>query len=473
MTPDPLPPPRSALGLAAREAREAAMEAAEVKREEERQAEAARQKEAVATAQAARARDNVAEMEAREQELQAIRARAREILEKGDPVTFILDAFNRIHVGDRDLASLLLASLGAQLCRNTEGIHVGLFGDSGTGKSDAGKAMYHLLSSEFKRTGSMSDKALFYHPLPEKCLYFVDEFTVLTDEQEAIIREAISNFQTGSRRLTVKDQKPFDLEIRPRLAFWFTKQDTTLTRQMANRLITLNPDSSVLHQDHVHEASMKRRVEGTVRFDESAEVMVCREMDRILKASDLVTVAIPYLSRVEWMVSRSDYRAWEQFQDLICSFAAIHQYQRTRDPHGNVIATRADYDRANAIMTRVKNTILLRTDERGRAILQAIAEHGEVDPLHGEHYLELIDIAQILNWNRGKVHRLVYGGGDDENADRGLCSLSFFRVEKGMKQIGEGSGKKSVHYSTAYLKDDWDRLSGYNSIAYLPPDERG
>ncbi|NLA31084.1 MAG: hypothetical protein GX880_04605, partial [Methanomicrobiales archaeon] len=61
--------------------------------------------------------------------------RALEILTAGDPLAFILDTFNRTHVGDRTVAECLALSIASQSVANTNGLHVAVSGNSGKGKS--------------------------------------------------------------------------------------------------------------------------------------------------------------------------------------------------------------------------------------------------------------------------------------------------------------------------------------------------
>lgn len=400
--------------------------------------------------------------------IEELEARAREILETGDPVGFFLDEFNRIHEGDRTIGKLLLASIGSQLCTNTDGIHIGLFGDSGTGKSDCGKAMFSLLSPAFKLTGSLSDKALFYAGFKEKLLYFVDELTMITEPQEAVIREAISNFQLGTTRLTVDTQlKPRELKIPPRLAFWFTKQDMAITLQFHNRLFNLNPDSSKELDQRIFEASTRRGIEGINRWEETAGVRVCQAMDEILKNLDPVIVKIPFLGKVKWYGKLSDRRQWERFQDTIKAFTALNQLQRERDEAGNVIASREDFKSAVDVWNVIRRSQIYKTDNNGFQVLQIITDRGEDE---GDwKYLSTASIAELLNWNRGKVHRVIYGGPKTGDLERGLNKLDFFKLEEGTKtiEIAEGLMRKTVPHHVAYVKKGWDRLAGFSVIASL------
>ena len=66
------------------------------------------------------------------------RARARNILRHGDPLAFLLAAFNKAHVGDRTVAECLIMSIASQSVANTKGLHVAISGNSGAARYPSG-----------------------------------------------------------------------------------------------------------------------------------------------------------------------------------------------------------------------------------------------------------------------------------------------------------------------------------------------
>ncbi len=65
------------------------------------------------------------------------RRRALEILRTGDALAFILDTFNKTHVGDRTVAECLALSVASRSVENTNGPHVSISGNPGKGKTHA------------------------------------------------------------------------------------------------------------------------------------------------------------------------------------------------------------------------------------------------------------------------------------------------------------------------------------------------
>jgi hypothetical protein len=129
-----------------------------------------------------------------------IMAQARGILEHGDPIAYIVKEYNRIHEGDTVLGEFLLVAIGCQLVINNDGIQPGLSGMSGGGKTHACRAMFHLQPNTFKKAGSLSNQALFYSNIAPKTLYFFDDVAKLDDTMELVIKQAMTNFRTGTYR---------------------------------------------------------------------------------------------------------------------------------------------------------------------------------------------------------------------------------------------------------------------------------
>ena len=64
---------------------------------------------------------------------------ARRILKTGNPIEYILDTFNTIHVEDRQTGEILALSVGSACIENCAGLHPKLSGESGKGKSHSCK----------------------------------------------------------------------------------------------------------------------------------------------------------------------------------------------------------------------------------------------------------------------------------------------------------------------------------------------
>ena len=71
--------------------------------------------------------------------------RAREIMEHGDPLNYLVRQAQRNHVGDTDILKHIIASLVSTNSLTSRGIQPELNGEKGHGKTDAVKAVFHLI----------------------------------------------------------------------------------------------------------------------------------------------------------------------------------------------------------------------------------------------------------------------------------------------------------------------------------------
>ncbi|HPD52098.1 MAG TPA: hypothetical protein PLW36_06125, partial [Methanoculleus sp.] len=160
----------------------------------------------------------------RERPERGCRARALEILRHGDPMAFILDTFNRGHVGDRTAAECLVMSAASRSVANTNGLHVAISGNSGKGKSHACRTMLHLIPEESRMKGTVSNRALYYDDdLAAGTVLLFDDVSLTEDLQE-ILRSATTNFREPIEHRTLTVERRFRVcTIPERCVWWLAK----------------------------------------------------------------------------------------------------------------------------------------------------------------------------------------------------------------------------------------------------------
>ena len=304
--------------------------------------------------------------------------RARDILERGDPVGFIMDTFNHIHVGDRDVGTLLLCTIGAQLCSNTKGLHPGLTGESGKGKSDACRAMFHLVPKEHKITGSLSAKALFYRGLVPGTVIFLDDIDQLDMEFQRIIKESTTKYQEGHEHTYTNPKKEGPdktdvVSIPPRCTWWITSVGGTFDLQVLNRQLTLAVNEDDAQDTAVIEKIFERAETGEYELEESEDVLTCREIFRILYGAAPKKIRIPYArDHIIWN-DKKNRRNPGMFIDTVRAFAAINQYQRGRDAEGNIIANVDDFKEAKRLWAGIEKEQVSKLNKNEFRVLELIS----------------------------------------------------------------------------------------------------
>jgi len=152
------------------------------------------------------------------------RERALAILKTGDPLAFLLDTFNKSHVGDRTVAECLALSVASQSVENTNGLHVSISGNSGKGKSHACVTMLNLIPKDYRLTGTVSDKALYYADdlLPGTVFLFDD--MALSDDLQEVLKSATTNFHEPIEHRTLTTERKLRVcSIPERCVWWLAK----------------------------------------------------------------------------------------------------------------------------------------------------------------------------------------------------------------------------------------------------------
>jgi DNA-binding MarR family transcriptional regulator len=306
---------------------------------------------------------------------------AQEILERGDPVRFIEETVHEIHVGDNILIKSLISNIGCQMCINTSGLHPGLNGESGKGKSYACRAMFHLLPERYKRAGSYSNKSFFHMGMESGTVIFLDDIEKLPDELERMIKVTTSQYQEPYTHyytdLTKKeDNKLSEVSMPSRICWWLTSVEANFDTQILNRCLTLSVDESEEQDLAVMRKQLDQAKDGTYGFETTPSVLICRRMIEILKDDAVfnpIRVKIPFTDFINWH-NPENRRNLPMFLDTIRGFTAFYQYQRPRDKDGAALATINDFYSSKIVWNHIERGQVSKLNKREMAILQIIID---------------------------------------------------------------------------------------------------
>jgi hypothetical protein len=325
--------------------------------------------------------------------------RAKEILTTGDPVRYIMDAFHEIHIGDGDYGRLLMLAIASQHVRNTHGIHLTPSGESGKGKSHAGKTMLHLVPRKYWISASLTAKALFYYDVHEGTIIFSDD-VVMSDELISIMRRCITGFTEEQEHITVnKDREGMKMLMPTRMIWIVAGVENFMDMQTRNRMIDVPVDESEETDDLVYDKQVIDALSGADEFPESDEVHVCREIFRIIKSMEPVTVTIPYTPRITWK-NKSNRRNFDTFKELIKAFTVLRHLQRGKDGAGALIATVTDFNDAKSIYLQKAEGEATKLTKRELSIIRTLADHGEAT-------IRMLQMA--LGVNQSTIQRAIKG----------------------------------------------------------------
>lgn len=330
------------------------------------------------------------------------RTRASEILRSGDPLAFLLDVFHREHVGDRVVAECLTLSVASQSLANTQGLHVAISGNSGKGKTHACRAMITLLPEQFRLKGTVSDKALYYHPLRPGTVLLFDDVT-LSDDLQEVLKSATANFREPiEHRTLTSDRQVRVCTIPERCVWWLAKVELAGDDQVMNRMLCIWIDDSAT-QDAAVLAHLKAAEAQEANGGDDPDILVCRALWELVK-EQVLHVRVPFAPRIHFSTAQNRRNPGMLF-DLIKCHARLFFLQRDRDEHGSIIATRGDFEYARRLFldltcdTGAQETKQTRNEA---AALDSIAKMG----------LEVFTIKQlqeVLGLSYHQVYRLLKG----------------------------------------------------------------
>lgn len=385
------------------------------------------------------------------QEIIEAEKKAREIMEKGDPVQYILDTVNAMHTGDEKTQEGIAVSIAGQSCLNTAGIQVSVNGESGSGKSHGVKSHFHLLPDCWKLETSLSSKAAYYLDLAPGVVIFSDD-TDPSEDMEEVIKRATTNYQTETTHTTVKDQECKQLTIPPRINWFLTSVESDVSDQLLNRQITFSTDESAQQKNNIFNLQVIEEMEGEImslKVDE--RVLICRRIYAEIKTK-LFNVKIPFAERFE-LRDKKNPRIFKMFADMVKGYAIFNFMQRGRDDNGHILAEIDDFTRAKKLFESQQESVVSKLSSRERDILRYINEN----PNCGFN-----EIARNTGMTYQTVRNTIIGRSDRKNGGMLGKVRGLERVEQmaptGLE--GEGAKKKEIIFRTSEKINIFDLYDG-------------
>lgn len=350
-----------------------------------------------------------------------IRKMAEEIMKNGDPVGYIINQHQKMHVGDRNTALILLISIALQSARNSKGIQPKVSGESGKGKTHCCKAMKHLIPEQYIIEATLSDKAIYRMNLEQGTVIFSDDVD-LSLSMVGTIKRATTNFQEETIYTTVnKDHEATSLSIPSRTVCWFTSVDEDLSIQLLNRQFSADVDESPEQDKKVLEFQIQQAMSGQVDFPLTEEVMVCREIIEIIKEQEFIGIT-PFAEDIEWS-NPENRRNFPMFNDLMMAFAILRFKQRNYDKETGILNVDIEdfYSASELYNSRARNQNL-KTTKKEDELLEAIINSGG-----RATYAEL---SEKLDVSYSRISHLLHGKEKDSGLINKIPGLSIQKKDR-------------------------------------------
>ncbi|MBU4300352.1 hypothetical protein L6303_06020 [archaeon] len=383
-----------------------------------------------------------------------IRNKALEILEKGEPVEYLLSAAQKFHIGDTNLLKGLLCSVASQSILNSKGIQPKLSGRSGAGKTHACQTIIYLMPLENYLESSLSAKALFYLGIAPGTTIFSDDVD-FSEGLEGVIKRSTTNFQRETIHSTVDKQgKPSKLVIPARINWWLTSVDDEQSGQLINREFTFDIDESKEQDEAVCAKQIQDAAFGHPEFYESEDVLVCREIIREIHAQNMM-VRIPYAVDFLWS-DKSNRRNFPMFVDMIRAFTVLRSKQRKVDDTGCLIANLADFDDARALYCSRAENQSLKLNQREINICNMLSA-GDMDAK---------ELQEKMNMSQSYLHKLIHGRNDRKET-------GLLHKVRGLHAELENTGDEvSRRTRWVYSLKGFKKWDVFNSVVTLPDESR-
>ena len=330
------------------------------------------------------------------------KAKAKEILLKGEAFDYILHVWQKRHHGDATLGKALLFSLGCQSIANSKGIHVAVTGEGGYGKTDGLEEMGKLIDPKFWKFGGMTPQSLFYQgpDMPDSVVVGLDDM-VWGSELGTTIKRITAQFQAGATRMTLKEMQGAEVRSSKRIAFWTSCVDNQSDEQIRDRFIMYSVKCGQERSKEIIDY-MKAADEGNQPLPEYAfETGVCQAITHDLKTKTF-NVKIPFATRikVEGVIAP---RAYAMFRDMIRSSAVFRYMVREKDEDGSLIAIEEDFENAKSLFIEIGGHDRNKYTDPEQNLLNSIVANGMVATQP--------EIQTLMGKSQGYVSDLLNGRG--------------------------------------------------------------
>ncbi|MCX9082189.1 MAG: hypothetical protein OIN83_08315 [Candidatus Methanoperedens sp.] len=369
-----------------------------------------------------------------------ITEKAMEIMEKGDPVKFIHDTHQRLHVGDNMISKALIIGVGCQSANNTDGIQKKLDGASGKGKTHSAKTFMEFIPKSHKIIGSCSDKVLFYSKIQPGTVIFSDDITI-TEDMNATIKRSMSSYQEEIEHRTLnKDREPETHTLPSRIMWILATVENDQSIQLLNRSFGGSVDESPEQDEAVYDHQvLSGMLGGVFRASIADDVLICREIIKDIKTK-LFHVNIPFLYLIEWK-DKGNRRNFPMFLDMIRAFA-VYRYKQ-RKVYGNILfANLQDFEDAKA---------LYESNSAGQKTKLSNRELKIVRYLSTVNSADVPDIMKDTGYSQSQVSQIMKGRNDVK--DSGLLSKI-----------------KGLTEAKIFVKD-WIEETNYTKVELIPTNE--
>ena len=367
---------------------------------------------------------------------------ANTLLNEGDSFRFIVDTWNKFHVGDKVIGEACACAVASTYMLNSSGLNIKPSGESGKGKSDGAKKFLHLLPDHMKIIGSLSGKAMFYDDSLKIGTVIYTDDVLLNEDIVSTIKQATTNFQEETLHRTVQKQVSKKYTIPPRISWWMTSVDGFDDDQMGNRFLGVDVDSSESQDKAVFEHQVQCERLGITTTTVDDRVSICRCMFDILREFEY-KIIFPYSACVVWN-NIDNRRNYPMFADILKSVTLynIKQREKFMDCY---LATEDDFNRAKEIYKGLAESNATNLTETELKVMRWISN---------QHDVTIQEVARCIKKSETTARYLMDGRDGDGGLLRKVAGLYSDKISENNME-GRSTHRKVYNFNGKYGLDSY------------------
>lgn len=267
--------------------------------------------------------------------------KAIDIMTKGDTIGYILDIWNKFHLGDRPFGYVLLCSSVCSSIIASDGIAINFNGDSSWRKSHACRSMLHLIPQKWWVRRSLGDKAIFYPNTVQPDMILFSDDVQMSNDLKMVFKNSTRDFQDQFEQETDNTlRKDAVLKVPPRLTWWLTAVADMGDDEDERRCLKIGIEVNEQRSNILSDRLQKRRKTGEEKYPEDyPEVKICRAIFEELKSRKEKVIFNFNLKFKDGVSADTQNIIFE----MLLATALINKYQRQRDYDGAIMASKEDF----------------------------------------------------------------------------------------------------------------------------------
>ncbi|MGB9937412.1 MAG: hypothetical protein ACPK7O_06800 [Methanobacterium sp.] len=401
---------------------------------------------------------------------------------ENDPIKYFMHVLSLVHNGDEETKEILLLTLFTKHVENGKPVCAIVVGTTESGKTSLVNKVSLISPARFLiETNSMSGKAAFYHQDAFREDYNHLVINDFLDSPEAIgTLKALTDTEiSNAKHMTVSDDKAaVTLKVKGENTVVITAAQQLTDRELNRRLLHLNPDESIEHQNATKEFILEKE-SGISEYNEPKFDIAKAVYEKIIE--DKYEVYVPWILTLNVeLFGKTDLK---HFTNLVKARTIINRVNRHEIVDGVLLASIDDFMAVLRLWNYISKMQATYLPSKAFEMMELLPKWDKKLYDEDGHFgYKIADLAKVMEVGRATVKRWLWG----EEDQAGLIDMGYVHAEKdgdtqtspwvmyasdeiASKMSGSEDEACSLSISEMfkhYLKD-WDKKKAINSICSL------